>query len=61
MLSINQKKTEFKGMLTLLLVMLILASTFQESQGCSKGITCETESSQRKFIYMTPGKGNKNI
>ena len=37
MLFVNQKKSVFSGMLTLVLVMFIIASAVQVSQGCSTG------------------------
>ena len=58
MLSINQKK--IRGMLTLVLVMFIIASSVQESQGCSTGgeladaFNCEDgrEGIKRMYICM---------
>ena len=58
MLFINQKKSVFRGMLTLALVMFIIASAVQESHGCSTGgeladaFDCEEHmGTTSKYIY----------
>ena len=58
MLFVHQKKSVFRGTLTLALVMFIIASAVQESQGCSTGgelvdaFSCEEhEGTKRMYIY----------
>ena len=58
MLFINQKKSILRGMLTLVLVMFIIASAVQESQGCSTGgelvdaFDCDEHTSTKKRMYI---------
>ena len=54
----NQKKSVFKGMLTLVLVLVIIASAVNESQGCSTGgeladaFNCEDGRGGTKGMYI---------